>query len=125
MAATIDPDLDGLLSELAEVTELQSLCDAIRGLVTTEHALNRLPTIIACLAGIHDGNDSVGAIALAIQNLTNAHHQTAITELPTQQQKEIQQTGEQTAFTLLDPDLRDQAAETSAALNHRPGRIRI
>lgn len=122
--AAIDADLDGLLLELSEVPELVPLCDVIRDLVTTEHALTRIPTIVASVAGIRDGNDAVGALALAIQNLASPH-QAAIAVLPAPQQKEIQQAGEQAAFALLDPDLRDHAAETSAAIDYRPGKIRI
>jgi hypothetical protein len=119
MAAPIDPDLDGLLQELSEVPELQPLCDAVRTLVTTPHTLDRIQTVIACLAGIHDGTDGVGAIGLAIQNLASPH-QPAIAELPAQQQKDVQQWGEQAAYLLLDSDLRTPAAETSAAISHRP-----
>jgi hypothetical protein len=119
MGATIGPDLDGLLQELAEVPELVPFCGAIRDLVTTPHTADRIQTVIACLAGIHDGTDGVGAIGLAIQNLASPR-QPAIAELPDQQQKDIQQWGEQAAFLLLDSDLRTPAAETSAAISHRP-----
>lgn len=113
---TIDADLDGLLDELAETPELAPLAGVLRTLVTTQHSLMRLQAIVARLAGIHDGNDAVGAIGLAVQNLASPDHQPAVAELPARQQKNCQQWGERTAFLLLDDELRTPAAETCAAI---------
>ncbi|MFH9813421.1 hypothetical protein ACH4NI_35315 [Streptomyces olivaceus] len=91
-------------------------------LLATDHLpLDRIPTILATLAGGADGTDQAPDLLTAIGHLVARLSDPAATQvlldLPEQRQKDIERQGEQALYRLTDPWLREPASEAAALID--------
>lgn len=108
LADTGDPDIDLL------VTGLRNIAHRAR---TGALSRERTQLLTAVIAASPDATDVVGALGLLLVELT-ADTTPVARQLTDQARKEAVHAGEQAAFLLTDPDLRDPASRACAALDH-------
>jgi hypothetical protein len=114
-----DSELGGTLADIAGIHPgIELIRDGIRLLAHDRHDLRTTQVLLATLAGSPDATDVLGAIGQLVARLAHPDTNPALRTLPLEQQKTAQLHGEQAAYHLTDPDLRDPAANTNAALDH-------
>ena len=116
-------DLDEVLDTLAELgdEDLDRIVTGFRGLArrasTGQLDLNTTQVLIAALAASPDSADVIGACAYTIAELTD--HNPALDQFSNDRRKEVTKVGQEAAFKLTRPKLRDTASQACAALDVR------
>ncbi|MFD8839827.1 hypothetical protein [Streptomyces griseofuscus] len=116
-------DLDEVLDTLTELEDedLDRIVAGFRGLVrraqTGQLDINTTQVIIAALAASPDNGDLIGACAYTIAELTD--HNPALDQLANDHRKEVIKAGQEAAYHLTRPKLRDPASLACAALDTR------
>ena len=114
-------DLDEVLDALAEIgdEDLDRIITGFRNIAHRAHTgqldLNATQVLIASLAASPDSADVIGACAYTIAELTD--HNTALDQLTDDHRKEATRAGQEAAFHLTRPELRDTASLACAALD--------
>ena len=114
-------DLDEVLDTLAELgdPDLDRIITGFRSIAhrarTGQLDLNLTQVLIAALAGSPDSADVIGACAYTIAELTD--HNPALDHLTNDHRKEATKAGQEAAFDLTRPKLRNTAATACAALD--------
>lgn len=90
--------------------------DGLRLIALDRHDLNDTQVLLATLAGSPDGTDVLGAVGQLVARLANADTNPCLRSLPLEQQEAARKHGWTASYELLDPDLRDSASHTNAAL---------
>lgn len=87
-------------------------------LLATDHLpLDRIPTILATLAGGADGTDLLTAIGHLVARLSDPAANQVLLDLPEQRQKDIERQGEKALYRLTDPWLREPTSEAAALID--------
>ena len=117
------PSVDGTslgdtLDDLAHIHPgIDLIRDGLRLLAHDRHTLPTTQLLIAALAGSPDSTDVLAAIGQLVERLTNPDLNPTLRTLPLDQQKTATHHGWLTAHNLTDPDLRNSAANATAALD--------
>ncbi|MEW2402156.1 hypothetical protein [Streptomyces sp. NPDC046862] len=115
----LDPDLAGLLDDLAGIHPgIDLILDGIRLLCLDRHNRDDTQLLTVTLAGSPDGTDVLTGLALTVARLTNPDSNPALRTLPFDSQKNAQRAGEALVFALADPDLHQHASNACAAIDH-------
>lgn len=116
-------DLDDVLDTLTEIgdRDINLIVTGIRNFAVRART-NRLgredtQLLTAVIAASPDGTDLVGALGLLLQDLA-VDTRPALTCLTDDARKTAVQAGQEAAFHLTHPDLRDAASTLCAALDH-------
>jgi hypothetical protein len=116
-------DLDDVLDTLAEIEDddLDLILTGFRNITrrarTGQLDLNLTQVLIAALAASPDNTDVIGACAYTIAELTD--HNPALDHMSNDHRKEATKAGQEAAFHLTRPNLRDPASWACAALDTR------
>ena len=114
-------DLDEVLETLAEIEDedLDRIISGFRNIAhrarTGQLDLNTSQVLIAALAASPDSADVIGACAYTIAEITD--HNPALDHLANDHRKEAIKAGQEAAFHLTRPKLRDTASAACAALD--------
>lgn len=112
-------ELGGILDDLYGFDEgIDLICDGIKLIALRRLPIERVQLLLATLAGSPDGTDLIGAIGRLAERLADSDNSPALRELPLDIQKDAVLHGANTAYTLLDPELRGPASEACAALDN-------
>jgi hypothetical protein len=116
-------DLDEVLDTLTELgdEDLDRIITGFRNLAhrakTGQLDLNHTGVLIAALAASPDSTDVIGACAYLIAELTD--NNPALDQLANDHRKAVTKAGQETAFHLTRPKIRDHASWACAALDRR------
>ncbi|WP_033239957.1 hypothetical protein [Streptomyces albidoflavus] len=117
-------DVDGtpLGTALMDTSGVHEGIDLVREgillLASSPLPLDRVPTIIATLAGgTIDEPDIITAIGHLIARLTDASTNPALADLPEEQQKNVERQGAEALYRLTDPWLREPTSEAAALID--------
>ncbi|MFB8182594.1 hypothetical protein ACFC8N_42725 [Streptomyces sp. NPDC055966] len=114
----LDDELAGRLEDLDGIhAGIDLIRDGIRLLALDRHTIDRTQTVIAGLAGGADGTNLVATIGYLIARLANSDSNPALRTLPLDQQKDVQQAGEDACRMLTDPYVHQPAAEVCGAID--------
>jgi hypothetical protein len=121
----LDPELAGLLDDLADIHPgIDLILDGVRliALDRLDADDRRRPTdmtqlLAVTLAGSPDGTDVLTLIGLLVARITNADSNPALRGLSVEAQKNTQRHGENLLRHLADPDLHQHASNASGAIH--------
>lgn len=114
-------DLDDVLDTLTEIEDddLNRIITGFRNIAHRAHTgqldLTLTQVLIAALAASPDNTDVIGACAYLIAELTD--HNPALDQLTNDHRKEATKAGQEAAYHLTRPELREHASWTCAALD--------
>ena len=98
---------------------LRLICHGLHLIATdTNLSVNDTQVLLAELAGSPDSTDVLGALGHLVERLTNPDTNPALRTLAAQTQKDAAHQGQLTCHGLTDPELRTNASEANAALDH-------
>ncbi|MYX88454.1 MULTISPECIES: hypothetical protein [unclassified Streptomyces] len=96
---------------------LTLVADGLRHIAHDRHHITRIPTILNALAGDPHGHSLIDVIGHLVARLTDADQTPTLRQLNLDEQKTVQQLGEESLYQLTDMDLQKPAAEAAVVLD--------
>jgi hypothetical protein len=111
-------ELGGILDDLHGFDEgIDLIVDGIRLIALRRLPIDQVQLLLATIAGSPDGTDLIGALGRLAERITDTDNSPALRDLPMDTQKTAALHGANTAYALLDPELRGPASAACAALD--------